>query len=58
MDLEPRKAFAAETADAIYTRQETSELAQAFREDVRRQLVARGLYREDYEGNTLREQLG
>jgi len=36
------KAFAADVADAIYTRQETPELARAFREDVRRQLVARG----------------
>ncbi|MCW1872865.1 LLM class flavin-dependent oxidoreductase (plasmid) [Erwinia sp. INIA-01] len=41
------KAFAAETADGIYTRQETPELARAFREDVRRQLVARGRSADD-----------
>ena len=39
---EAGKAFAAEAADAIYTRQETLEQAREFREDVRRQLVARG----------------
>lgn len=44
---EAGKAFAAETADAIYTRQETPELARAFREDVRRQLVARGRNADD-----------
>jgi len=39
---EAGKAFAAEAADAIYTRQETLEQAREFREDVRRRLVARG----------------
>lgn len=39
---EAGKAFAAEAADAIYTRQETLTEARAFREDVRRRLVARG----------------
>jgi Coenzyme F420-dependent N5,N10-methylene tetrahydromethanopterin reductase and related flavin-dependent oxidoreductases len=39
---EAGKAFAAEAADAIYTRQETLAEARAFREDVRRRLVARG----------------
>ncbi|WP_271460205.1 LLM class flavin-dependent oxidoreductase [Pantoea leporis] len=39
---EAGKAFAAEAADAIYTRQETLEQARKFREDVRRRLVARG----------------
>jgi FMN-dependent oxidoreductase (nitrilotriacetate monooxygenase family) len=39
---EAGKAFAAEAADAIYTRQETLEEAREFREDVRRRLVARG----------------
>ncbi|WP_350262270.1 LLM class flavin-dependent oxidoreductase (plasmid) [Pantoea sp. BJ2] len=39
---EAGKAFAAEAADAIYTRQETLEQAREFREDVRRRLAARG----------------
>ena len=39
---EAGKVFAAEAADAIYTRQETLEEAREFREDVRRRLVARG----------------
>ncbi|WP_058972484.1 LLM class flavin-dependent oxidoreductase [Type-D symbiont of Plautia stali] len=39
---EAGKAFAAEAADAIYTRQETLAEAREFREDVRRRLVARG----------------
>ncbi|NWA63534.1 LLM class flavin-dependent oxidoreductase [Pantoea sp. B9002] len=39
---EAGKAFAAEAADAIYTRQETLEQAREFREDVRRRLVVRG----------------
>jgi len=39
---EAGKAFAAEAADAIYTRQDTLEQAREFREDVRHQLVARG----------------
>ena len=39
---EAGKAFAAEAADAIYTRQETLEQAREYREDVRRRLVARG----------------
>ncbi|XXN66165.1 LLM class flavin-dependent oxidoreductase (plasmid) [Enterobacter ludwigii] len=39
---EAGKAFAAEAADAIYTRQETLEQAREFREDVRSRLVARG----------------
>ena len=39
---EAGKAFAAEAADAIYTRQETLAQAREFREDVRRRLVARG----------------
>ncbi|MCX2946690.1 NtaA/DmoA family FMN-dependent monooxygenase, partial [Rahnella perminowiae] len=39
---EQGKAFAAEAADAIYTRQETPELAREFRLDVRRQLVLNG----------------
>lgn len=39
---EAGKAFAAEAADAIYTRQETVAEAREFREDVRRRLVARG----------------
>lgn len=44
---EAGKAFAAEAADAIYTRQETLEEARAFREDVRRRLVARGRKADD-----------
>ena len=44
---EAGKAFAAEAADAIYTRQETPELAREFREDVRRRLVARGRNADD-----------
>nr|WP_217363430.1 LLM class flavin-dependent oxidoreductase [Pantoea sp. CCBC3-3-1] len=36
------KAFAAQAADAIYTRQETPELAKAYADDVRRQRVANG----------------
>ncbi|WP_045047805.1 LLM class flavin-dependent oxidoreductase [Rouxiella chamberiensis] len=44
---EQGKAFAAEAADAIYTRQETPELARAFYQDVKRQLVARGRSEED-----------
>ncbi|WP_343551266.1 LLM class flavin-dependent oxidoreductase [Pantoea sp.] len=39
---EAGKAFAAEAADAIYTRQETLDEAREFRADVRRRLVARG----------------
>lgn len=39
---EAGKAFAAEAADAIFTRHETLEQAREFREDVRRRLVARG----------------
>ncbi len=44
---EAGKAFAAEAADAIYTRQETLEQAREFREDVRRRLVARGRNADD-----------
>ncbi|STS10407.1 Putative monooxygenase moxC [Ewingella americana] len=36
---EQGKAFAAEAADAIYTRQATPELAREFYQDVKRQLV-------------------
>jgi FMN-dependent oxidoreductase (nitrilotriacetate monooxygenase family) len=36
------KAFAAEAADAIYTRQATPELAREFYQDVKRQLVENG----------------
>ncbi|MCC3720040.1 LLM class flavin-dependent oxidoreductase [Rouxiella badensis] len=39
---EQGKAFAAEAADAIYTRQETPELAREFLQDVKRQLVEKG----------------
>lgn len=39
---EQGKAFAAEAADAIYTRQETPELAREFYQDVKRQRVAKG----------------
>ena len=44
---EQGKAFAAEAADAIYTRQETPELAREFRLDVQRQLVENGRNAED-----------
>lgn len=39
---EQGKAFAAEAADAIYTRQATPELAREFYQDVKRQLVENG----------------
>lgn len=44
---EQGKAFAAEAADAIYTRQETPELAREFLQDVKRQLVENGRDAED-----------
>ena len=44
---EQGKAFAAEAADAIYTRQETPELAREFYQDVKRQLLANGRDAED-----------
>lgn len=44
---EAGKAFAAEAADAIYTRQNSPEQAREFREDVRRRLVARGRSADD-----------
>ncbi|MEG3133879.1 LLM class flavin-dependent oxidoreductase [Rouxiella sp. T17] len=44
---EQGKTFAAEAADAIYTRQETPELAREFYQDVKRQLVERGRDAED-----------
>ncbi len=44
---EAGKAFAAEAADAIYTRHNSLEQARAFREDVRRRLEARGRNADD-----------
>lgn len=44
---EQGKAFAAEAADAIYTRQETPELAREFYQDVKRQLVENGRNADD-----------
>lgn len=44
---EQGKAFAAEAADAIYTRQATPELAREFYQDVKRQLVENGRDTED-----------
>jgi len=44
---EQGKAFAAEAADAIYTRQETPELAREFLQDVKRKLVENGRDAED-----------
>jgi len=44
---EQGKAFAAEAADAIYTRQATPELAREFYQDVKRQLVENGRDAED-----------
>ncbi|MFU9138788.1 LLM class flavin-dependent oxidoreductase [Erwinia tasmaniensis] len=44
---EAGKAFAAEAADAIYTRHSSLEQARAFREDVRRRLEARGRNADD-----------
>ena len=44
---EQGKTFVAEAADAIYTRQETPELAREFYQDVKRQLMERGRDEED-----------